>query len=157
MSDELTHIDPQGNAVMVEVGDKQVTKREATAEGWIQLTADGYNAITEGRIKKGDVLAIAQLAGIQAAKRTSDIIPLCHPLPLEGVKVTLEAIEDNRVHASARIRCTWKTGIEMEALTSVSAALLTVYDMCKAIDKGMVIGPIQLVEKSGGRSGHWSR
>jgi len=157
MSDELTHIDSQGNAVMVEVGDKKVTKREATAEGWIQLTEEGFNAITTGRIKKGDVLAIAQIAGIQAAKRTSDIIPLCHPLPLEGVKVSVDAVEGYRVHVTARIRCTWKTGIEMEALTSVSAALLTVYDMCKAIDKGMVIGPIQLVEKSGGRSGHWCR
>lgn len=154
---ELTHIDEQGNAVMVEVGDKQVTEREAIAEGFIQLSPEAWTAITQGRVKKGDVLAIAQLAGIQAAKRTSEWIPLCHPLPLTGVKVLVSAEKDHRVRAWARVRCTWKTGVEMEALSCVSAALLTVYDMVKAIDKGPVLGPIQLLEKRGGRSGEWTR
>lgn len=154
---ELTHIDRDGNAVMVEVGEKAITAREATAEGWIELSPEAFTAVTEGRIKKGDVLAIAQLAGIQAAKRTSDIIPLCHPIPIDGVKVEVEAGEGAKIHVRSRVRCSWKTGVEMEALTATSAALLTVYDMVKAIDKGMVIGPIHLVEKAGGRSGHWVR
>lgn len=154
---ELTHIDPEGNARMVEVGDKDVTDREAIAEGVITLSAEAFEAITTGRVKKGDVLAIAQVAGIAAAKRTSDLIPLCHPLPLTGVKVQLTAEAPNVVRCWARVRCTWRTGVEMEALTAVSAALLTVYDMVKAIDKGPVIGPVQLLEKRGGRSGEWTR
>ncbi|HJN74232.1 MAG TPA: cyclic pyranopterin monophosphate synthase MoaC [Myxococcota bacterium] len=153
---ELTHIDAEGNARMVEVGGKQVTDREATAEGWITLGEEAASAIAERRIAKGDVLAIAQLAGIQAAKRTSDLVPLCHPIPLTGVKLTLEQA-GTRVHVRARVRCSWRTGVEMEALTAVSAALLTVYDMVKAVDKGPVIGPIQLLEKSGGDSGRWAR
>ena len=153
---ELTHVDGQGNARMVEVGGKDVTEREATAEGWITLGDEAAAAIAERRVKKGDVLAIAQLAGIQAAKRTSDLVPLCHPIPLTGVKVLLE-LDGSRVHATARVRCTWKTGVEMEALTAVSAALLTVYDMVKAVDKGPVLGPIQLVDKRGGKSGPWAR
>lgn len=153
---ELTHIDSEGNARMVEVGAKDVSAREATAEGWITLGDEATAAIAERRVAKGDVLAIAQLAGIQAAKRTSDLVPLCHPIPLTGVKVTLEQ-DGNRVRATARVRCTWKTGVEMEALTAVSAALLTVYDMVKAVDKGPEIGPIRLLEKSGGKSGRWVR
>jgi cyclic pyranopterin phosphate synthase len=154
---KLTHIDDQGNASMVEVGDKEVTEREAIAEGFIQLGDEAYRAITEGRVKKGDVLAVAQLAGIQAAKRTAEWIPLCHPLPLTGVKVQVSAVGEGRVRAWARVRCTWKTGVEMEALACVSAALLTVYDMVKAVDKGPVMGPIHLLEKRGGRSGEWLR
>jgi len=157
MSNELTHIDPEGNARMVDVGDKEITAREAVAEGWITLGDEAFAAITEGRIKKGDVLAVAQLAGIAAAKRTSDLIPLCHPLPLTGVKVLVSPAPPNRVRVWARVRCEWRTGVEMEALTAASAALLTVYDMVKAIDKGPVIGPVQLLEKRGGRSGEWIR
>ncbi len=154
---ELTHIDAEGNARMVEVGDKDVTDREAIAEGLIRLSEPAFVAITSGRVKKGDVLAIAQVAGIAAAKRTADLVPLCHPLPLTGVKVDVTAEAPNRVRVVARVRCTWRTGVEMEALTAVSAALLTVYDMVKAIDKGPVIGPVQLLEKRGGRSGTWVR
>ena len=153
---ELTHLDAEGNARMVEVGDKQVTEREATAEGWITLSDEAAEAVAQRKVKKGDVLAIAQLAGIQAAKRTSDLVPLCHPIPLTGVKVSLTQ-DGTRVHATARVRCTWKTGVEMEALTAVSAALLTVYDMVKAVDKGPELGPIRLVAKSGGKSGTWTR
>ena len=154
---ELTHIDSQGNARMVEVGDKQPTARQAVAEGFIQLGKTAFDAITHGRVKKGDVLAIAQLAGIAAAKRTSDLIPLCHPVPLTGVKVELQALPDQRIRAWARVRCTWVTGVEMEALTAVMAALLSVYDTVKAIDKGPQIGPVRLLEKRGGQSGEWLR
>ena len=154
---ELTHIDSQGNARMVEVGDKQPTARQAVAEGFIQLGKPAFDAITHGRVKKGDVLAIAQLAGIAAAKRTSDLIPLCHPVPLTGVKVELQALPDQRIRAWARVRCTWVTGVEMEALTAVMAALLSVYNTVKAIDKGPQIGPVRLLEKRGGQSGEWLR
>ena len=154
---ELTHIDSQGNARMVEVGDKEPTARQAIAEGFIQLGKPAFDAITQGRVKKGDVLAIAQLAGIAAAKRTSDLIPLCHPVPLTGVKVELQALPDLRIRAWARVRCTWVTGVEMEALTAVMAALLSVYDTVKALDKGPQIGPVRLLEKRGGQSGEWLR
>ena len=157
MSD-LTHIDAEGNAHMVEVGDKAISARLAVAEGWIQLSEAGTRAVAERSAKKGDVLTTAQLAGIQGAKRTSDLIPLCHPLPLTGVKVQLALdAPSQRVHVVARAKTEWRTGVEMEALTAVSTALLTVYDMLKALDKGMVIGPIQLVQKEGGKSGSWSR
>ncbi len=154
---KLTHIDADGNARMVEVGDKASTQREAIAEGWIQLTPDAFSCLQAGEVPKGDVLQIAQIAGIQAAKKTSDLIPLCHPLPISGIKVLLETQGSNRVYVWARVRCDGKTGVEMEALTAVSGALLCVYDMLKAIDKGLVIGPIQLVSKSGGKSGDWQR
>lgn len=157
MADELTHIDPEGNARMVDVGDKEITAREAVAEGWIRLSPGAFAAITEGRVKKGDVLAVAQLAGIAAARRTPDLVPLCHPLPLTGVTVRLTPEAPDRIRAWARVRCHWRTGVEMEALTAVSAALLTVYDMVKAIDKGPEIGPVRLLEKRGGRSGEWTR
>jgi cyclic pyranopterin phosphate synthase len=143
---------------MVDVGDKSVTDREAIAEGQITLGPEALAAVVERRAKKGDVLAVAQLAGIQAAKRTSEIVPLCHPLPLTGVKVDLAVDEaQSCVVARARVRTTWRTGVEMEALTSVTAALLTVYDMLKAVDKGMVISEIRLLSKQGGRSGSWER
>jgi cyclic pyranopterin phosphate synthase len=154
---KLTHIDAEGNARMVEVGHKVPTAREAIAEGWIQLTPAAFSCLEAGEVPKGDVLQIAQIAGIQAAKKTSDLIPLCHPLPISGIKVLVQAQSPNRVHVWARVRCDGKTGVEMEALTAVSGALLCVYDMLKAIDKGLVIGPIQLVEKSGGKSGDWQR
>lgn len=154
---DLTHVDGDGNARMVDVGDKDITEREATAEGWITLGPEAYTAIESRRVKKGDVLAIAQLAGIAAAKRTPELVPLCHPIPLTGVKVDVELAPPNRVHVTARVRCFWKTGVEMEALTAATSALLTVYDMVKAVDKGPVLGPVQLVAKSGGRSGTWVR
>jgi cyclic pyranopterin monophosphate synthase len=151
-----THFDEQGNAHMVDVSDKVITAREATAEGWITLGEEATACVANGTAKKGDVLAVAQLAGIAAAKRTPELVPLCHPLPLTGVKLIL-TLEGNTVHVVGRVRATWRTGVEMEALTCVSAALLTVYDMVKGIDKGPVIGPIQLVEKRGGKSGEWVR
>lgn len=154
---DLTHIDPQGNARMVDVGDKEITQREAVAEGFITLSRDAFDALVTRRLKKGDALGVAQIAGIAAAKRTSDLIPLCHPIPLSAVAVTLEALPPDRVRVEARVRCEGRTGVEMEALTSVSAALLTVYDMVKAVDKGPQLGPIQLLSKSGGRSGTWTR
>ncbi len=141
---------------MVEVGEKQVSSREALATGRIRMSAAARAAITEQRIKKGDVLAVAQLAGIQAAKRTADLVPLCHPLPLTGVRLELEPEGEDAVVARARVRTRWYTGVEMEALTAVSAALLTVYDMVKAIDRGMVIEGVRLLEKRGGRSGEWA-
>lgn len=155
---KLTHIDADGNARMVDVGDKEVRARRAVARGSIDVGDHAWTALTSGHNKKGDVLAVAQLAGIQAAKRTADWIPLCHPLPLSGVDVSVSLDEDTRrVVARATVRTEWKTGVEMEALCAVSAALLTVYDMLKAVDKGMRIRAIELVEKSGGRSGPWTR
>ncbi|MCA9567816.1 MAG: cyclic pyranopterin monophosphate synthase MoaC [Myxococcales bacterium] len=152
----LTHVDAAGNARMVDVDEKPVTARSATARGFIRLGPEALEAVRSRSAKKGDVLAIAQLAGIQGAKRTSDLIPLCHPLPITGVDVHLD-VEDDGVRCLATARATWRTGVEMEALTAVSTALLTVYDMLKAVDRGMAIGPIELVEKHGGRSGDWVR
>lgn len=154
---DLTHIDAHGNARMVDVGDKDITQREAVAEGFITLSTEAFAALTERRLKKGDALVVAQIAGIAAAKRTADLIPLCHPIPLSAVELSLEPLPPDRVRAQARVRCEGRTGVEMEALTSVSAALLTVYDMVKAVDKGPEIGPIRLLSKSGGRSGTWRR
>lgn len=151
---KLTHITEQGDARMVDVGGKPDTDRVAVAEGFVSLSAEALSAITEQRVKKGDVLAIAQLAGIQAAKRTADLVPLCHPLPIDGVDVHVEPV-DGRVRVRATVRTRWRTGVEMEALTAVTAACLTVYDMVKAIDRGMRIDGVRLLEKAGGRSGHW--
>lgn len=154
----LTHIDDAGNARMVDVGDKAITQRTATATGRIRVGERALTMVMDRTAKKGDVLAVAQLAGIQAAKRASDLVPLCHPLPLSGVDVHLHHdASDTTIHATATVRATWRTGVEMEALTAVTAALLTVYDMLKAVDKGMVIEQVQLVEKRGGRSGTWTR
>ena len=154
----LTHIDESGEARMVDVGGKAITARSATAEGHIRVGAEALAAVVERRAKKGDVLAVAQLAGIQAAKRTSDLVPLCHPLPLSGVDVHLTVDEEAAtITATATVRADWRTGVEMEALTSVTAALLTVYDMLKAVDKGMEIVGVRLLEKKGGRSGEWVR
>src|SRR5690606_25442671 len=137
---ELTHTDAEGNARMVDVGDKAIARREAVAEGWIHLSEEALRAVVERRAKKGDVLTIAQLAGIQGAKRTSDLVPLCHPLPISGVEVELVP-EPARcaVRCRATVRADWRTGVEMEALTAVGAALLTVYDMLKSVDRGMRI------------------
>ncbi|SEK62516.1 cyclic pyranopterin monophosphate synthase subunit MoaC [Sphingomonas palmae] len=155
MSD-LTHLDADGAAHMVDVGDKAVTRREATATGRVLMSAEAVTAIRAGAVKKGDVIAVARVAGIMAAKRTSDLVPLCHPLPITRVSLNLE-IQDAGVAATATVRTDGKTGVEMEALTAVSVALLTVYDMAKAIDKAMIMQDIQVVAKSGGRSGDWQR
>lgn len=154
----LTHTDADGNAHMVDVGDKASTARRAVATGWIQLSTDAFALVRDGTARKGDVLAVAQLAGICGAKRTADLIPLCHPLPIDGVAVHLSLdAAATRVIVTATVRTVGRTGVEMEALTAVSAALLTVYDMLKAVDRGMEIGGVCLLEKSGGRSGDWTR
>lgn len=153
MSD-LTHLDAQGAAHMVDVGAKADTPRQAIASGRITMTAEAASAIRDGAAKKGDVLAVARIAGIMAAKRTSDLIPLCHPLRLTSVVVDL--VPDNSgVTITATCATTGKTGVEMEAMTAVSVALLTIYDMAKAIDRGMEIGQVRLIEKSGGKTGIW--
>ena len=150
----LTHLDETGRARMVDVGDKPVTDREATAKGHVAVQPETLRLIKEGLMKKGDVLTIAQLAGIMGAKRTSDLIPLCHPLPINKVNVELELDEAaNQIEISATVSTSAKTGVEMEALTAVSVAALTVYDMCKAVDRGVRIEAIRLVRKTGGRSG----
>ena len=150
----LTHIDESGNARMVDVSEKQPTSRRAVAVGRIKMSAECFSLVAEGRMKKGDVLGVAQVAGIMAAKRTSDIIPLCHPLPLTKIELVFELIEEtNEIEARCTVCCEGRTGVEMEALTGVSAALLTVYDMCKAVDKRMVMNGIHLLEKQGGKSG----
>jgi cyclic pyranopterin phosphate synthase len=154
---KLTHLDAEGHARMVEVGDKAITQRSAVAEGAITLSTTAFEALVEGRVPKGDVLAVARLAGITAAKRTSDLIPLCHPIPLTGVAVDVTPEAPDTIRVKATVRCEWRTGVEMEALTAVSAALLTVYDMVKALDKGPEIQGIHLLEKRGGRSGTWQR
>ena len=155
MAQRSTHMDAAGNARMVDVGEKSVTLREARAVGRIRMSPQVRQTILEGRAKKGDVLAVAQIAGIQAAKRTSALIPLCHPLPLTSVKVHLDPVGEDGIQVESVVRTRWYTGVEMEALTAVSVALLTVYDMVKSMDRGMAIHDVRLVEKSGGRSGHW--
>lgn len=149
---ELTHFNEQGRARMVDVTEKAPTCRVATAEGWVLAAPETMEAIRTGGVKKGDVLAVSQVAGIMAAKRTWELIPMCHPLPLTGVDITFELSAD-RLRILATVRCTGPTGVEMEALTAVSAAALTVYDMCKALQKDMEITGIRLLEKSGGKSG----
>jgi len=152
----LTHLDESGAASMVDVSEKDVTSRSATAEGWVRMQAETLDLIVKGEAKKGDVLGTARIAGIMAAKRTHELIPLCHPLALSKVSVDLEPVPGkNAVHVTATAKVTGQTGVEMEALTAVSAACLTVYDMVKAVDRGIEITDIHLIEKSGGRSGHW--
>ncbi|GGC03620.1 cyclic pyranopterin monophosphate synthase accessory protein [Marinobacterium zhoushanense] len=154
----LTHLDEQGRATMVDVSDKAVTTREAVAAGRVRMLPQTLKLILEGGHKKGDVLAVARIAGIQAAKRTHELIPLCHPLMLTGVRVELTPNEaDSCVDIEASCKVSGQTGVEMEALTAASVAALTLYDMCKAVDRGMVIEAVQLVEKQGGKSGHWRR
>lgn len=153
MSD-LTHIDGDGAARMVDVGSKVASQRIAIASGRIAMSAEALAAIRAGDAPKGDVLGTARIAGIMAAKRTGDLIPLCHPLALDAVNVDF-VFEDDGVRATATASLTGKTGVEMEAMVAVSTALLTIYDMAKAIDKGMVIDEVRLIEKRGGKSGHW--
>lgn len=153
MSD-LTHLDADGAARMVDVSAKATTVREATAAGRIDMSAQAASAIAQGLVKKGDVLAVARVAGIMAAKQTAALIPLCHPLPLSGVTVDF-TLDGTGVDVSATARTAAQTGVEMEAMTAVSVALLTIYDMAKALDKAMVIGSVRLIAKSGGKSGDW--
>lgn len=153
---EFTHLDEQGKAQMVDVGDKQSTERTAVAEAFVRMQPSTLSAILEGGHKKGDVFAVARIAGIQAAKKCWELIPLCHPLMLTSVKVQLEPVEaESQVRIEAICKVTGQTGIEMEALTAASVAALTIYDMCKAVDRGMTIENVRLLEKKGGKSGHW--
>lgn len=154
----LTHFNEAGEAHMVDVGAKEATRRRAIAEGWIRLLPATLELILTGGHQKGDVLGIARVAGIMGAKRTADLVPLCHPLALTHIRVDLEPERETaRVRCRARVETLGQTGVEMEALCAVQVALLTIYDMCKAVDKGMSIESVRLVEKSGGRSGHWCR
>lgn len=153
---KLTHLDESGAAHMVDVSAKAGTVREAVAEGRIQMSAEALQAIVEGSAKKGDVLATARIAGIMAAKKTSELIPLCHPLLLSKIAVDF-TFESDGIRATSRVRLTGQTGVEMEAMTAVSVALLTIYDMAKALDKAMTITEIRLLTKSGGKSGDWVR
>ncbi len=151
---KLTHLDDTGQAQMVDVSHKADTARQAVAEGRISMCAEALSAIRAGSAKKGDVLAAARIAGIMAAKRTSELIPLCHPLMLSKISVDF-AFETGGIRVTSQVRLTGQTGVEMEALTAVSVALLTIYDMAKSLDKAMVIGGIRLLEKTGGKSGDW--
>jgi len=153
---KLTHIDTHGTARMVDVGDKPETAREARAEAWVRMSQETLRLIETGGHRKGDVIAVARIAGIQAAKRCADLIPLCHPLMLTGIDVDIMLDKPgNRVHILTACRLKGTTGVEMEALTAASVAALTLYDMCKAVDRGMVIECVRLLHKSGGRSGDW--
>jgi cyclic pyranopterin monophosphate synthase len=154
---ELSHFDESGASRMVDVGEKAVTKRIARASGRMQMAAETLALIRDKRAVKGDVLEVARLAGIMAAKRTHELIPLCHPLAIESITIDFSMPDDKTLAIEATVQIEAKTGVEMEALTAVSVAALTVYDMCKSVDRGMMIGPIQLEEKSGGRSGNWRR
>lgn len=154
---ELTHFTADGDAHMVDVGDKPATRRRAVAEGLIRMRPETLALIEHGGHTKGDVLAIARIAAIMGAKRTAELVPLCHPLALTRVDVTLDLEQPAAVRCRASVETRGPTGVEMEALCAVQVGLLTIYDMCKAIDRGMVIDGVGLVEKSGGRSGHWQR
>lgn len=155
--EELTHFNEQGRAKMVDVTGKTVTCRTAVAKGEIHMSRETLGRIRAGTVKKGDVLAVAQVAGIQAAKHTWELIPMCHPLPLTGIDISFDLLEEPfRVEITAAVTCTGVTGVEMEALTAVSAAALTIYDMCKAIQKDMRIEHIRLLSKSGGKSGDYN-
>lgn len=156
-TDELTHLDEKGRARMVDVSEKDVTQRRAVARATLVMKADTLTRILEGDMPKGDVLAVARTAGIMAAKRTPDLIPLCHPLPIDAVEVKLTAGGETELVIEAVVTVTARTGAEMEALTAASVAGLTVYDMCKAVDRSMEMTGVVLLEKSGGRSGHYRR
>ena len=152
---KLSHLDAEGRARMVDVSDKAVTAREAVAEGFVRMAAETRVLALSGQAKKGEVIATAELAGVMAAKRTADLIPLCHPLPLSSIRVAIEPAEQG-LRVIARVKTTAQTGVEMEALTAVSVACLTLFDMLKAADKAMVIEGLRVLEKSGGRSGDWT-
>jgi len=153
---ELTHIDEQGRARMVDVGGKPTTEREAVAETFVTMSHDTRALLIEGTLPKGDAIGVARIAAIQAAKRTADLIPLCHPLPLSAIDVAIEPV-DSGVRLAVTVRTTDRTGVEMEALTGASVGALTIYDMVKGVERGAEIGPTRLVSKRGGSSGEWSR
>ncbi len=154
---EFSHLDARGRAKMVDVGGKDVTRRRAVAECWVELGPELCARIVDGELPKGDVLAVARIAGIQAAKRTPELIPLCHGLPLDQVRVELEVrCDEGRVRIETEATCSAKTGVEMEALTAASVAALALYDMCKGVRKGILIGGLRLLRKEGGRSGTWT-
>lgn len=156
MTDKLNHFDSKGNAIMVDVTEKNVTERKAIAKGKIFVNDETYKRILDGNMTKGDVLGVARIAGIMATKKTSDLIPMCHPLMLTKSQIDFEFSEKEKsITAISTVKLSGKTGVEMEALTGVNVALLTIYDMCKAIDKNMVISDIHLVEKTGGKSGNF--
>ena len=154
MTDKLNHFDSKGNAIMVDITEKNITERKAIAKGKIFVNGETYKRILDGNMTKGDVLGVARIAGIMATKKTSDLIPMCHPLMLTKTQIDFEFNEKEKsITAISTVKLSGKTGVEMEALTGVNVALLTIYDMCKAIDKNMVISDIHLVEKTGGKSG----
>ena len=156
--DKLNHFNQRGEAHMVDVGDKAVTQRIAVAEGKINMQAETLQRILQGEHKKGDVLGVARVAGVMAAKKTADLVPLCHPLQLSHVDIQLNVEEKEQyVHCVVEVKTTGQTGVEMEALTAVQVTLLTIYDMCKAMDRGMVMSDIRLLSKAGGKSGEWTR
>ncbi|MBJ7538995.1 cyclic pyranopterin monophosphate synthase MoaC [Marinomonas transparens] len=157
MTDKLTHLDHQGHAHMVDVSNKNDTKRTATAQAVLFMQASTLTKVIEGGLPKGDVLATARIAGIQAAKKTSDLIPLCHPLMLTKVSVDINVLSENELEVLCSCSLAGKTGVEMEALTGASIAALTLYDMCKAVDKGIIINNVALLEKKGGKSGDWKK
>lgn len=155
---KLTHFNQSGEAYMVDVGEKPSTQRTAITEGFIKMQAETLKLITKGQHKKGDVLGIARIAGIMASKKTAELIPLCHPLPITHIEIKLTAEQDNnRIHCLSIVKTNAQTGVEIEALNATQIALLTIYDMCKAVDRGMVIQSVQLLQKDGGKSGHWRR
>lgn len=154
---DLTHVNERGDAYMVDIGEKKITKREATAQAVITMRPETMRLILEDRAKKGDVLGCARIAGIMAAKRTAELIPMCHAIPIDSVTIDIQPKSDTEMRVMATAACTWKTGIEMEAMTAASVAALTIYDMCKAVDRGMEIGEIMLLHKSGGKSGEFKR
>lgn len=153
--ERLSHLDEQGAARMVDVSAKAETAREAVAEGYVVMRPETLALVQEGGLPKGDVIAVARVAGIMGAKQTSALVPLCHPLPITGVTLDLVPAGDDRLRITARVKTTGKTGVEMEALTAVAVAALTIYDMCKAVDRGMRIEGVRLLEKRGGKSGEW--
>lgn len=155
---KLTHFNQSGEAHMVDVGEKAITQRTAITEGYIEMLPETLALINSGQHKKGDVLGIARIAGIMASKKTAELIPLCHSLPITHVEINLTAEPDHkRVFCQTIVKTNGQTGVEMEALNATQVALLTIYDMCKAVDRGMIIQSVQLVEKNGGKSGHWQR
>jgi cyclic pyranopterin monophosphate synthase len=155
---DLTHFNKQGEAHMVDIGDKKITKRKAVTFGKITMLSQTFDLIVSNGHKKGDVLGIARVAGIMASKQTANLVPLCHPLSITHVALDLKPVkEESAIHCFCTIETDGKTGVEMEALTATQIALLTIYDMCKAVDRGMEIGAVKLLEKSGGKSGHWVR
>ncbi len=157
MEQTLTHVDERGEARMVDVGEKAVTRREAVARAVVLMRPETLRLITAGEMPKGDVFSVSRIAGILAAKRTSELIPMCHPIPIEHVDVTLRPSGGERIEITATVRCDYRTGVEMEAMTAASVSALTVYDMCKAVDRGMVIESVCLLKKSGGKSGVYER